>query len=71
MAPCRTRTVVTEWLAAGERIVAFARPGKSLELPFWVQIGGILSGPADTGNPPSFATNSKAGSDRHRGSRSR
>jgi hypothetical protein len=25
---------VTEWLAAGERIVAFARPGKSLEMPF-------------------------------------
>ena len=34
VAPCRTRTVVTEWLAAGERIVAFARPGKSLEMPF-------------------------------------
>jgi len=34
VAPCRTRTVVTEWLAAGERIVAFARPGKSLETAF-------------------------------------
>jgi hypothetical protein len=34
MAPCRPRTVANDPDAAGERIVAFARPGKPEEVPF-------------------------------------
>jgi hypothetical protein len=39
--------VVTEGRAAGERIVAFARPGKSLEMPFCGQSKPFLPGQAD------------------------
>jgi hypothetical protein len=40
MAPCRTRAVANDPVAAGERIVAFERPGKPLEGPFLGPHGG-------------------------------
>jgi hypothetical protein len=35
MALCRTRTVAKDPDGGGERIVAFARPGKPPGNPFW------------------------------------
>jgi hypothetical protein len=46
--PCRTRTVAAEPEAAGERIVAFARPGKPLAGWFYGWIGRI---PGRLGTP--------------------
>jgi hypothetical protein len=48
MAPCRTRAVANDPVAAGERIVAFERPGKPLEGPFL----GPHGGPPLGGKPP-------------------